>query len=127
VRYAETDQMGVAYHANFVVWFEIGRVELLRAAGFEYKSMEEEDDCHLPVVDLRLRYKSPARYDELLTVRTTLAQIRGPLMRFTYEVLSTDLRLLAEGETTHIIVNSKFERRELPAKYATAFSSAASS
>jgi acyl-CoA thioester hydrolase len=127
VRYAETDQMGVAYHSNFVIWLEVGRVELLRQSGFEYKRMEQEDDCHLPVVDLRLRFKSPARYDDLITVRTTLAHIRGPLMHFRYELLASDGTLLAEGETTHIITNSRLEKRSLPQKYLDAFQPAANS
>ena len=59
VRYAETDQMGVVYHSNFVIWFEVGRVELLRQLGFQYRDMEQQDDCHIPVVDLRVRYKAP--------------------------------------------------------------------
>ena len=59
VRYAETDQMGVVYHSNFLIWFEVGRVELLRQMGFSYKEMEQQDDCHIAVVDLRCRYKAP--------------------------------------------------------------------
>lgn len=121
VRYAETDQMGVAYHANFIVWFEVGRVEMLRAAGFEYKRMEQEDDCHLPVVEVRVRYKSPARYDDVINVKTTLAHVRGPVMQFKYELTTADSRLIAEGETTHIVVNGQMERRSLPEKYVKAF------
>lgn len=74
VRYAETDKMGVVYHSNFLVWMEIGRVELMRSLGFDYKQMEVEDDCHLPVIDVRCRYKSPAYYDEEIVVRTEAAQ-----------------------------------------------------
>jgi acyl-CoA thioester hydrolase len=122
VRYAETDKMGVVYHSNFVIWFEVGRVELLRQLGFEYSRMEHDDNCHIPVVDLRVRYKSPALYDDEVVVRTRLANVRSSLLHFVYEVARTgDGTVLATGETTHIIVNDKFERRALPEKYLNAF------
>jgi acyl-CoA thioester hydrolase len=86
VRYVETDQMGVVYHSNFIIWFEVGRVELLRQLGFEYKEMESVDDCHIAVVDLRVRYKAPARYDDQILVRTRLRNVRDSLLHFSYEV-----------------------------------------
>ncbi|MBZ5531164.1 MAG: acyl-CoA thioesterase [Acidobacteriia bacterium] len=114
--------MGVVYHSNFVVWFEVGRVELLRQLGFEYKSMEKEDNCHIPVVDLRVRYKAPALYDDEIVVRTRLANARTALLHFVYEVMrASDGTLLATGETTHIIVDDNFQRRSLPEKYMKAF------
>jgi acyl-CoA thioester hydrolase len=76
VRYAETDQMGVVYHANHFIWFEVGRVELLRQLGFSYKEMEKEDDCFIAVVDARCRYKAPVLYDDEVVVRTYLKNIR---------------------------------------------------
>jgi acyl-CoA thioester hydrolase len=122
VRYAETDKMGVVYHSNFVIWFEVGRVELLRQLGFEYKEMEQEEKCHLPVVDLRVRYKAPAQYDDEIVVRTELKNARSSLLHFAYEVFrERDRLLLATGETMHIIVDDKFERRPLPEKYMKAF------
>ena len=122
VRYAETDRMGVVYHSNFFVWMEIGRVELMRNLGFDYKQMEIEGDCHLPVVDARCRYKSPAYYDEEIVVRTELRNLRGSLMHFGYEIMrSTDGAILAEGETTHIVVNAEMEKRQLPDRYRAAF------
>jgi len=75
VRYAETDQMGVVYHANYLIWMEIGRVELMRALGVEYKQMETQDDCQIVVVDVHCRYLKSARYDEVLRIRTTIGQI----------------------------------------------------
>jgi acyl-CoA thioester hydrolase len=118
VRYAETDQMGVVYHSNYVIWFEVGRVELLRELGFRYRDMERNDDCHIAVVDLRCRYKAPAMYDDELVIRTELKNVRESLLHFGYEIhRAGDPTLLAEGETTHIVVNSKFERVPLPAKY----------
>jgi len=122
VRYAETDKMGVVYHSNYVIWFEVGRVELLRQLGFEYSSMEKQDDCHIPVVDLRVRYKAPARYDDEIVIRTRLANVRASLLHFAYEVLRAgDGVLLATGETMHIIVDNQFQRRALPEKYMKAF------
>ena len=76
VRYAETDQMGVVYHANHFIWFEVGRVELLRQFGFSYKDMEREDDCCIAVVDARCRYKAPVHYDDEIVVRTYLKRVR---------------------------------------------------
>jgi acyl-CoA thioester hydrolase len=122
VRYAETDKMGVVYHSNFIVWFEVGRVELLRALGFSYRDMEREDDCHIAVVDVRCRYKAPARYDDEILIRTRLKNMRDSLLHFTYELVrATDGTLLAEGETTHIVVNANFEKTALPEKYRAAF------
>lgn len=125
VRYAETDQMGVVYHSNFIVWFEVGRVELLRKIGFRYRDMEREDDCHIAVADVRCRYKAPARYDDEIVVRTRLKNMRESLLHFAYDIVrKEDGALLAQGESTHIVVNSKFERTQLPEKYHTAFAAA---
>jgi len=122
VRYAETDRMGVVYHSNFVIWFEVGRVELLRQLGFQYSEMEHQDNCHIPVVDLRVRYKAPAQYDDEIVIRTVIKNVRTSLLHFTYEVCrQSDRTLLATGETMHIIVDDKFERRPLPEKYLKAF------
>jgi acyl-CoA thioester hydrolase len=122
VRYAETDKMGVVYHSNFVIWFEVGRVELLRQLGFQYSDMESEDDCHIPVVDLRVRYKAPAQYDDEIVVRTQIKNVRSSLLHFSYEIFREgDRMLLATGETMHIIVNRKLERTALPEKYMQAF------
>jgi acyl-CoA thioester hydrolase len=126
VRYAETDQMGVAYHSNFFIWFEVGRVELLRQLGFNYKEMEERDGCYIAVVDARCRYKAPARYDDELLVRTSVKHVRGALIEFGYEVLrGADNALLAEGETVHIVVDSEMRKRSMPEKYQRALEQAA--
>ncbi|MFI5095766.1 MAG: thioesterase family protein [Candidatus Acidiferrum sp.] len=124
VRYAETDQMGVVYHANYLVWFEVGRVELIRALGIEYKRMEKEDDCHIVVADVHCRYHLPARYDELLRIRTRIAESRNRVVKFSYEVFrDADGKLLAAGETTHIICGSNGRPKLLPAKYYSVFNS----
>lgn len=119
VRYAETDQMGVVYYANFLVWFEIGRVELLRQLGFDYKTMEVEDDCFIPVVEASCRYKSPARYDDQLIVETAVIAVRGAVLKFRYRVVR-DTQLLAEGETTHVVTDRTMTKRVLPEKYVRA-------
>ena len=122
VRYAETDQMGVVYHANYFVWFEVGRVELLRQLGFSYRDMEQNDQCFIAVVDARCRYKAPARYDDEIVVRTCLKNVRESLVHFGYELLRAgDGVLLAEGETTHIVTDSQMKTRAIPEKYASAF------
>lgn len=118
VRYAETDQMGVVYHANFLVWFEVGRVELMRALGVEYKKMEIEDDCHIVVADVHCRYHHPAHYDEQLRIRTRIAESKNRLIKFTYELFrDSDRTLLATGHTTHIICGSNGRPKILPEKY----------
>jgi len=122
VRYAETDQMGVVYHANYLVWFEVGRVEFLRALGFSYRDMEEKDACFIAVVDARCRYKAPAHYDDEITVRTTLKNVRESVIHFGYELVrASDGLLLAEGETTHVVTDAQMKRRTIPEKYMQAF------
>jgi acyl-CoA thioester hydrolase len=128
VRYAETDQMGVVYHSNYFVWFEVGRVELMRQLGFTYKEMEREDGCYIAVVDARCRYKAPARYDDEIIVRTHLKNVRESLIHFGYEaVRAGDELLLAEGETTHIVIDSEMMRRSIPEKYMAVFKTAVAS
>jgi acyl-CoA thioester hydrolase len=122
VRYAETDQMGVVYHSNHFIWFEIGRVEFLRQMGFSYREMEEQDHCFIAVVDARCRYKAPARYDDEILVRTHLKNVRESLIQFGYELVRAgDGVLLAEGETTHIVIDSKMQVRSIPEKYMKGF------
>jgi acyl-CoA thioester hydrolase len=120
VRYAETDQMGVVYYANFFIWFEVGRVELLRQLGFDYKQMEIDDGCHIAVVDASCRYKSPARYDDELLLETRVLAMRRSLIKFGYRLLRPEneaATLLAEGETTHVTVDRTMHAMRLPQKY----------
>ncbi|HXU14505.1 MAG TPA: thioesterase family protein [Terriglobales bacterium] len=125
VRYAETDQMGVVYHANHFVWFEVGRVEFLRQLGFSYKDMERQDGCHIAVVEARCRYKAPARYDDEVIVRTQLKNVRESLVHFGYELVrATDGLLLAEGETTHVVIDRELKKTAIPDKYMTIFQEA---
>ena len=122
VRYAETDQMGVVYHSNHFIWFEIGRVELMRQLGFSYRDMEQNDGCFIAVVDARCRYKAPARYDDEVIVRTHLKNVRESVVHFGYELLrADDGALLAEGETTHIVTDAQMNATPLPEKYMRVF------
>jgi acyl-CoA thioester hydrolase len=122
VRYAETDQMGVVYHANYLIWFEVGRVEFIRQLGLDYKSMEREEGCGIAVVDAHVRYRLPARYDDELIVRTQLEAARGAVIRFGYKIVrAADGVLLCEGETVHVVVGADMKKRALPQKYAERF------
>ncbi len=128
VRYAETDQMNVVYYANFFVWFEIGRVELLRALGLTYSQMEIEHKLVLPVVEATCRYRAPARYDDEILIETRPAMLRGSVIKFAYRVLrkmgeGEDPQLLAEGETVHVVCDEKFNRQPLPGQYSSALRS----
>ena len=77
VRYAETDQMGIVYYANYLIWFELGRVELLRSLGLAYSRLETDHGCILPVIEVHCRYRSPARYDDEILIETRPAMMRG--------------------------------------------------
>jgi acyl-CoA thioester hydrolase len=122
VRYAETDQMGVVYHSNHFIWFEVGRVELLRQLGFSYREMESQDNCFIAVAEAKCRYRAPARYDEEILVRSELLNVRESVIHFGYELRrAEDGTLLAEGETTHIVTNADMKISALPAKYMKAF------
>lgn len=125
VRYAETDQMGVVYHSNHLIWFEVGRVEFLRQMGFSYRDMEREDGLFIAVAEAKCRYRAPVYYDEEVVVRTRLKTVRGSVIIFSYELARADTgRLLAEGETTHIVTNSDMKTSFLPDKYLNVFRAA---
>jgi acyl-CoA thioester hydrolase len=118
VRYAETDQMGVVYHSNYLIWFEVGRVELMRALGVEYKKMEIDDDCHIVVAHVNCRYLKSAEYDQIIRVRTRIVESRNRLVKFGYEIFrEADGELLATGDTTHVICGSNGRPKLLPHKY----------
>lgn len=118
VRYAETDQMGVVYHGNYFIWFEVGGVELCRQLGFEYKQMEIEDDSFIVVAEAQCRYKRPARFDDVLAVRTRLSHSQRRMIGFRYEIVNqASSELIATGETTHVICDSQGRPKSLPEKY----------
>ena len=125
VRYAETDQMGIVYYANYLVWFEIGRVELLRSLGLAYSQLETDHQCILPVVEASCRYKSPARYDDLILIETRPSMLRGSVIKFAYRILrrgadGEEPKLLAEGETVHVVCDEQMKKKPLPAEHAEA-------
>ncbi|CAN5316453.1 hypothetical protein BH10ACI1_BH10ACI1_16730 [soil metagenome] len=118
VRYAETDQMGIVHHSNYLVWFELGRSEFCRARGFSYKEMEEKDNALMVVAESYCRYKSPAYYEDVLTIRTKIGEVRSRAIRFVYEIhRASDQTLLAEGETMHLVTDENKKVRLLPENY----------
>jgi len=117
VRYAETDQMGVAYYANYLVWFEVGRSEFCRNRGFRYADLEALG-YKLVVTDVNCRYRNSARYDETVIVRTRLKGVNKRMITFGYQILRKDSEeLIAEGETRHICVDSKGKTKSLPGEF----------
>jgi acyl-CoA thioester hydrolase len=122
VRYAETDQMGVVYYANYLVWMEVGRVEYCKACGFDYKDMERDDGVFLAVAEARCRYVSPARFDEEVIIRTWVEEANPRMVTFAYEMrLTTDRRKLATGETRHVFLGRDLRPRRMPEKYRDKF------
>lgn len=118
VRYAETDQMGVVYHGNYAQYFEMGRVEWLRNLGVSYKWMEE-NGVMLPVVSLSMNYKKPARYDDLLTVRTLFKSQTSVKIEFDYEIVNEKGELLTIGNSVLVFVDMKTGRPISPPEYIT--------
>jgi acyl-CoA thioester hydrolase len=114
VRYAETDQMGFAWHGEFLAWFEVGRTDWLRAQGLSYRDLEAEG-LRLPVIEAQVRYMRPARYDDELSIRTRVASFAGARVEFQYEVRRADLDgPLATGTTVHAAVDPSGRPRRLP-------------
>ena len=122
VRYAETDQMGVVYYANYLVWMEVGRVELCKALGFNYGDMERDDGVLLAVAEACCRYLSPARFGDEVIVKTWIEEANTRMATFAYEMrLAEGDRKLATGHTRHIFVNREMRRARLPEKYHAMF------
>jgi acyl-CoA thioester hydrolase len=116
VRYAETDQMGVVYYANYLVWFEIGRTEWLRETGWTYRAMEA-DGLSLPVIEARCEYKVGARYDDELEIRTTGRLVSPVRLAFDYEVVrQPDGVVVAAGHTIHATLNRAGRPVRMPAR-----------
>jgi len=104
VRYIETDQMGIVYHSNYYVWFDVGRTEFMRELGYDYSKLEEQG-LLLPILETHCTYRKPARYDDMITVKTSLESIKGPRITFSYEVYNEQGELLAQGKTVQGTVN----------------------
>ena len=116
VRYAETDRMGVVYYANYLVWFEVGRTEWLRATGWSYREMEH-DGVSLPVIEVHCDYRQPARYDDELEVRTRATLLSPVRIRFDYDVVrAVDGTVAASGHTVHAALDVNGRPCRLPAR-----------
>lgn len=118
VRYAETDQMGHAYYANYLVWFEVARTTFCKVRGFSYADLEHETETFLPVVEAYCRYLRPLRYDDSFIVRTKVEELKKRTLTFSYEVRTErNGSLVAEGTTKHVFINSQGRPKSLPALY----------
>ncbi len=123
VRYAETDQMGIVYYANYLVWFEVGRVAWCKARGFHYADMESKHGRYLMVAEASCRYKSPAHFEDDIIVRTGLAKATDRVIRYRYEIRrKSDDLLLATGETAHVVTDFNRHPSRLPDHYRKYFS-----
>jgi acyl-CoA thioester hydrolase len=116
VRYADTDQMGVVYYANYLIWFEVGRTELLRTLGWSYREMEHAG-IGLPVIEASCVYHRPARYDDALDIQTTGTLVSGVRMQFDYEIVREPAgELIVRGRTLHAAVNAQGRPARLPSR-----------
>lgn len=114
VRYAETDAMGFVYHTNYLVWFEVGRAEYMRAAGLPYSELERKEGIYLPVLECACRFIHPAHYDDALVVRASVKELTRVKLTFNYQILhADDGRLLAEGYTTHVFTDRQGNPKRL--------------
>ena len=109
VRYGETDQMGFVYYGNYAQYFEMGRTEWLRKLGITYKNMEETG-IMLPAISLNIKYLKPAKYDDLLTLKTTLTKMPSAKIEFSYEIFNEENELLTTANTTLVFVNMETNR-----------------
>lgn len=118
VRYAETDQMGVVYYANYLIWMEIGRVEFVRSLGLPYKDLEIVEGLYLAVIEATCRYLYPARYDQEIIVETQILNSNLRVIEFGYLIRATDHdRVLAQGSTRHMWLNRDWRPTRLPERF----------
>jgi len=122
VRYAETDNMGVVYYANYLIWMEVGRVDLCKACGFNYRDMEKDDGIYLAVAESHCRYRAPAHFDDEVIVKTWIEAANTRMVTFAYEIRLTEgERRLATGSTRHVFVSRAMRPTQLPLKYHALF------
>ncbi len=122
MRYAETDQMGVVYHANYLIWMEVARVEFCTALGFRYRDMERDDNIFLVVVEANCRYLRPARFDDEVLVRATVKSANTRVVQFEYEMRRAETdELLLTGFTKHLCVGADMAVARLPERYRAMF------
>jgi acyl-CoA thioester hydrolase len=118
VRYAETDQMGVAYHGNYLIWFEVGRSDFCRQHGFSYQEMEQTSQRFLRVAQVQCRYLAPLRYDAEFVVRTRLKALRRRTITFSYQLIDSDRKTVyARGETIHVVTDEQGRPRSFPMRF----------
>jgi acyl-CoA thioester hydrolase len=116
VRYAETDQMGMVYYANYLVWMEIGRTDFCRERGFSYRDLERDEHAFLTVVEANCRYLAPARYDDEIVVETELSRLKTRVVEFSYRI-KCGTTLLAQGRTVHVVIGADGRPRSMPSHY----------
>ena len=116
VRYAETDQMGMVYYANYLIWMEVGRSDFCRECGFSYREMEREEQAFLAVAEANCRYLAPARYDDEVIIETVLSRVRSRVVEFSYRIKS-GRTVLAEGRTLHVVIGKDGRPRSMPDRY----------
>jgi acyl-CoA thioester hydrolase len=115
VRYAETDQMGIVYYANYLVWFEVGRVAWCRARGFQYRDMEADYGRMMVVAEATCRYRAPARFEDDILIRTAVSSATDRVVRFTYEIRNQGTgQILATGETVHVVTDRELRPARMP-------------
>ena len=116
VRYAETDQMGMVYYANYLIWMEVGRTDFCRSCGFSYRDLEQEEHVFLTVAEASCRYIVPARYDDEILVETEITRLKRRIIEFSYKI-KTGPTLLAEGRTVHVVLGPDGKPRSMPSRY----------
>jgi len=116
VRYAETDQMGMVYYANYLIWMEVGRSDYCRQCGFSYRDLEREEKAYLAVAEANCRYRAPARYDDEILVETEITRFDRRMLEFSYRI-KTGATLLAEGRTLHVVIGPDGKPKSMPQRY----------
>ena len=116
VRYAETDQMGMVYYANYLIWMEVGRSDFCRQCGFSYRDLEREEHAFLTVAEANCRYLAPAKYDDEILVETEIARLKNRVVEFSYRIKSGST-LLAQGRTLHVVIGTDGRPRSMPGRY----------
>jgi len=116
VRYAETDQMGMVYYANYLIWMEVGRSDYCRECGFSYRDLEREEKAYLAVAEANCRYRAPARYDDEILVETEITRLDRRMLEFSYRI-KNGATLLAEGRTLHVVISPDGKPKSMPQRY----------
>jgi acyl-CoA thioester hydrolase len=116
VRYAETDQVGMVYYANYLIWMEVGRSDYCRECGFSYRDLEREEQAFLAVAEANCRYRAPARYDDEIVIQTELTRVKSRVMEFAYRI-KCGATILAEGKTVHVVIGPDGKPRTMPDRY----------